>query len=768
MAIDNLNIMTSWIPAWQQTDKYSSQPWCLRSKNLDIFSSSKSVKGTAWSEETETWSNILYDDGVLSLTSDGKVYQYWVLFRDVVAWFPTYNVSYDWRDWTYNTAQRWNTKWMTVQYENWSWRAFTVFSDRATYTYNKVPYTIDTTLNFTDWLKRDPSWPGEYWSWGDHPLHQWYMFNTTSTSVQYCEVWLVFNTNHIGNKYLTIFANEESPSNCECDIFLQNVERRICKYYYDAQTDSMIPYLDRIENSPTYTPEDFDIYQGIVYPLWIVWPAPTNWSEHVTLWFRFKQREGSTSYKRTGWVLNIWVLWWPEKWYFQRLCLDPTDRNDFAWWDHNEYYTYEPLNRNTLKDVWEYKWRKWSTVQTLYKWDWQRVLNPQRQHVMQWDLQQSMAWENSTTMDVIDMIVWNENVQMIGNQDWNGYITPCYLTWWKGTPYIAYWCTFKGAMNIDYLLYLVGEDRGVSQLRVFNGQELAPLIWWNRKDGEDFIDTDEQYRFNGMMVEYKWNLILATEDNRIFEYWQTYGGKGGSFILDVPWTITWIKVQWDDLIVFYSITETVWWVETTYHYTTTYQDAETKKNFLNREAEYPIAIGNHLLEKEESDLYLSYKIPNKSCSLEFRWNANHYTFWTFKVENPWSMDYLTNHFKINGTNGDYYLEYVENHWDEYTFKLVGDLPEQTNSTSKTLLYYDEEGEQWNTWATYEEYHHFRYIGEITADGYKEGEYRFHNLNNLLDLPKSHTLQIKVIGKGNNTGTPELFTVDLVANQRNRW
>jgi hypothetical protein len=93
------------------------------------------------------------------------------------------------------------------------------------------------------------------------------MFNTTSTSVQYCEVGLVFNTNHIGNKYLTIYANEESPSNCECDIFLQRVERRICKYYYDAQTDSMIPYLDRIEYSPTYTSEDFDIYQGIVYPL---------------------------------------------------------------------------------------------------------------------------------------------------------------------------------------------------------------------------------------------------------------------------------------------------------------------------------------------------------------------------------------------------------------------------------------------------------------------------------------------------------------------
>lgn len=794
MAIDNLNVMTSWLPAGQQTDKYSTKPWCLRSKNLDIFSSSKSAKGTAWSEETQAWSNILYDDGVLSLTSDGKVYQYWVLFRDIVAWFPVYNVSYDWRDGTYNSAQRWNTKWMTVQYENWSWRAFTVFSDRATYTYNKVPYSIDTTLNFSDWLKRDPSWPGEYWSWGDHPLHQWYMFNTTSTSVQYCEVGLVFNTNHIGNKYLTIFANEESPSNCECDIFLQDVERRICKYYYDAQTDSMLPYLDRIEYSQTYTPEDFDIYNGIVYPLWIVWPAPTNWSEHVTLGFRFKQREGSTSYKRTGWVLNIWVLWWPEKWYFQRLCLDPTDRSVFAWGDHNEYYTYEPLNRNTLKDVWEYKWRKWSTVQTLYKRDWQWVLNENRQHVMQWDLQQYMAWENPTTMDVIDMISWNEKIYMIGNMDGNGYIIPCELTGWKGTPYIAYGCTFKGATNIDYLMYLVGEDRGISQLWCYNTQELVPLIWGDKKKVEvdsvthrkadnDFIDTNEQYRFNWKMVEYRGDLVLATEDNRLFRYGQTAGGKGWSFIFDIPWEITDLRTENDNLIVSYEVTRTETdeneqEVEVTYKYNRTYQDDIADKNYLTeREAVYPIALWNHLLEKEESDLYTSYILPSKDCKLEFWGAGNHYHYRTFKVWNvvPWSwvspsvaLNLLrTWKLQIAGTTWDYRLEYVEDDGTRFTYRLVGDLPQQTENSIKQLTkatanHIDD------PFYTFTEFHHFRKIGEITAEGYTEGEYRFHNLNNKLELPKTHSLQIMVKGTWTAEASPELFTVDLIANQRERW
>ena len=59
MAIDNLNYYSAWLPAGQQTDRYSSQPWCLRSKNLDIFSSSKSVKATAWSNPITIWSDVI-------------------------------------------------------------------------------------------------------------------------------------------------------------------------------------------------------------------------------------------------------------------------------------------------------------------------------------------------------------------------------------------------------------------------------------------------------------------------------------------------------------------------------------------------------------------------------------------------------------------------------------------------------------------------------------------------------------------------------------
>ena len=75
---------------------------------------------------------------------------------------------------------------------------------------------------------------------------------------------------------------------------------------------------------------------------------------------------------------------------------------------------------------------------------------------------------------------------MIWNMDWNWYIIPCDLTWGRWTPYIAYGCTFTWAVNIDYLLYLVGTDRGESQLWVYNTQQLVPILWWNEeKDRED-------------------------------------------------------------------------------------------------------------------------------------------------------------------------------------------------------------------------------------------------------------------------------------------
>ena len=41
MAMDNLNFYSAWLPAGQQTDRYSSKPGCLRSNRRCGYSGSR-------------------------------------------------------------------------------------------------------------------------------------------------------------------------------------------------------------------------------------------------------------------------------------------------------------------------------------------------------------------------------------------------------------------------------------------------------------------------------------------------------------------------------------------------------------------------------------------------------------------------------------------------------------------------------------------------------------------------------------------------------
>lgn len=121
---------------------------------------------------------------------------------------------------------------------------------------------------------------------------------------------------------------------------------------------------------------------------------------------------------------------------------------------------------------------------------------------------------------------------------------------------------------------------------------------------------------------------------------------------------------------------------------------------------------------------------------------------------------------IDGTDFNYHFEFVEKNWDYLTFKLVWDLPAMTGQETMRLTEFITMLDP--HYISYTEFNHFRKIWEITTTEYQEWEFRFHNLNNKLELPKSHSLQIMVRGKGNQTYTPELFALDLVANQRERW
>ena len=141
--------------------------------------------------------------------------------------------------------------------------------------------------------------------------------------------------------------------------------------------------------------------------------------------------------------------------------------------------------------------------------------------------------------------------------------------------------------------------------------------------------------------------------------------------------------------------------------------------------------------------------------------ANHYHFWTFTSTDNVTLS-ETESYKIKWTSWTYALKFIERNGEQYTFRLEWDLPvmdtgekQIIDSTNAVVI-------------NSTDFNHFRKIWTIETDKYWEWEFRFHNLNNKLELPKSHSLQIMVKGKWTANYTPELFSVDLVANQRDRW
>ena len=746
MAIDNLNYYSAWLPAGQQTDRYSSQPWCLRSKNLDIFSSSKSVKATAFSTPSQWDSDIIKEEWGLVLKTDWKVYERTalgdVLFVDPSVNFPVYKVSYTWENWPFNDAEWGTVQDMSVAVEWDEWKSFVVYTDRASYVYSKVKYTPAKSFGGdTDRLVIQ---------WGGDPYQYWYFFRKSGSSAS-ASLWIIVDNPQFTTIPIRLYATESSST--DSHISLDSYTTYDPKwYYYDAELDAMTPTatLHSIQEIPV----SWDILQ------WFTFNAPSfpvyNSSRRmISLNFKWTKVEWSSTTSWSGWELYVDINWWPSA--DHRISLTWGGKSD---WDYNDYYTYLPIRERKLQDIGEYYWMKWQSFQPLYDREssWVDVNGEKK---TRYDFTMYSWWANDPWMDVIWLISWNEQVYMIGNMDWNGYIIPCDLSWGRWTPYIAYGCEFKWVTNIDYLLYLVGENRWISCLWVYNWQELVPVIWGREeKDSKNLIKNEEQYKFDWKIVNWRKNLIFTTEDNRIFQYWQTFGGKGWVFIHELPSeaTITWLKANWNDLEIDYSITES--W--TTTNYSITYQDDTPIKNYnIEWMAEYPIVIWNHLLEKEESDLFVSYILPSSACKLEFWGMANHYHFRTFTSSDSYTFSTEAS-YKMKWCTGNYALKFIEKNDNQYTFRLEWDLPVQNWNDMKIT------DTEWTELINYSEYNHFRKIGEITTIEYQEWEFRFHNLNNKLELPKSHSLQIMVKGKGNQNYTPELFALDLVANQRERW
>ena len=95
------------------------------------------------------------------------------------------------------------------------------------------------------------------------------------------------------------------------------------------------------------------------------------------------------------------------------------------------------------------------------------------------------------------------------------------------------------------------------------------------------------------------------------------------------------------------------------------------------------------------------------------------------------------------------------------FQLVWDLPVQINTTNKISY-------EWWSSLTFTSFNHFRKLKTIKAQWYTEKFDRTVNINNMLQLPTTHSLQVMIKWYWTEKYTPEIFTVNLVSNQRNRW
>lgn len=762
MAEKDLVYFKQWIPAGHQMDKYSANPWCLFSKNVDIFSSSNSYKATAFTAATaqDSWIVDSDDRERIILKSNWDVVDTannnTVIFNAITEFTAIWcnpKVDYVWPESNnfnhYSDAEFWTPKNIIVKYDWDNWTEIVVISDRTMFVKQETDVTRD--IKYASW----------YWNGCTPVIDQ-------DTNV--------IELTNITNKNFSVYINADTPWFCNAKMYVyrdntgsstwtlnwsQNnpVVFKRALMYYDAQTDSMKQY-DSTGDSIYITPPALEEWTVKIFNVPVY--NSTWWNTYYNHFIQFYFTLDTTDTVDSD---------HPRNWY---VSIDIISRIE-------EYYTLLPQRDNRIvKNVWEYYFiSDWGTFPSLWNFSSEWV---QRNITISWESRtvkkalytfvQYMWWEIDPAMDAVDCVVFDEKVYLICNQDWNWYIFPCDLSWGKWTPYIAYWVEFKSAIVLNYLIYLVWDNRGISTLFVYSWTELVHVIEGNEKNWkrDDYVNHSEQYKFNWMMADWRWKLVLWTSDNRIFCYWQTFWGRWWAFIHSLAdWqTLTRIRTVWKDLQIKYTENSVV--------KTITYQDDTAVKNYNTQfEVVYPIILWNHIIEKEVYDLYCSYRLPSSDTKLEFWLSVNHNYFWSFKIPTAPTIEEWTEWSLWNMVEDDSYkLKFIEKNWLWYTFILEWDLPVQSafNAIDRKIYRETEEDTEWVLPFLIEhpftEYNHFKKIWEVTSDWYKEWFYRDYNITNKLWLPRTHSVQLMIRWIWTSNESPEVFWVSLDSNQRNRW
>ena len=739
MAKDNSQIVfyQQWVAAWQQVDKYSSQPWCVDSKNLDIFSDTQSVKAMAWTEKAEVSNEWIDIDpkGRFYLASDGRVWD-----SDNEEWidhdyFDENANQINYSDWQWQSkAVFWTPKKLWVAYwSDWSWKTISILTDRLLYNI------------YSDWIH----------------IQAW--------DVYWLRSWEPCTRDWIETGRYTVMSVSTAPSSLSYNGWhYENSEQQMddCPWGFHTEPDRVEKFMRmkmRITAQGWW-------YKDITLESWksIVWWNTTT-KNFISSWTWAKVLDLSIV------SLSSWSSYDTDEFFYDNFITKNDSWNWTSW-----IYIHATTDRNANQDIrcsfykkedWTYLYPKDRNIIEIEDDTYIEIDSTEYEQLSYYALEDK-DWNTYYQLTQVNTLDLPDDTQIVAfargfdfqycfANKWDlwivYYMTDVHLaTWDAGWRFV--WTHFINAIMIGNYTYVLAEKRWVRGLYIFSNWDMKKIIWAENRYTEwmNLVNGREFFNFNGLMANWRDCVVCPTKDEVYMYGRNKLGINSWAFILKVDWEITRVDAERWYLDVYYE----QWGTE----YRQTLQDDVNIRRYQSDfNVTYPLQISSHINEKEPLQLGVSYMLPNSSCALEAYLSVNDYYFWSFKTDwntTPTAWD----KFKMSWCSGDYWLVFVEKRWGWLTFTLSGNLPYQSANT-KNLVSEDN-----NTTIAYTDFNHFKFIGDIkTTNKAEECDWKhiILSLSNRNNLPVVRKAQVKIIGKTDNHVSPELYDVRLLSDQFDR-
>ena len=707
MSLKPLTFYQQGAVAGMQQDQYSQAPWFVDSKNLDIFSSSQSVKATAWSEPKLVDSNIVDVDhrGRFELHKNGKVRD-----REASAYITNNDNFSESLDsiqylWESETLQFWTPKNLVVKYGDVDWETIVVITDRMAISYYRKWLNIEKLkINNSDWYSVKTDYQGRN-VYQIKPLKNW-VFNV-----------IIENVDHMFGKFRFVIRRKDNSSG---NIRLKEASWRAFNATYSKREKSF----------------STNWFSKKVYA-WI--GDLSHNQDEITLECYGSDGESwgmlVLSLETSGWYNGMLQLDLVEVTEDKQLFL-PEER----WLTKQEDFFYS-FSTNTFRRFFFSEERNKYRSQKCY----QFIFDTYKDY--------------GKEVSIISMMLINEQNYVFLNKGGSFYFY--IIEWdWEISTYRAYeWYTLLSATRVGEIIYMIVRARGMVGLYAYYNWTLKKISSPEILDGnEDSINPKKPLHFNGLLCTWREHLILGTDDNQIVAYRENQGRNVFTNILKKKGIkkILNIKAGKDRLEISY-----LWTDDNTYSLYS--QDDRILKNYQSDfSITFPKQIGSHLLEKEPKELEISYMLPNKNCSLEIWLNVNDYHFRTYELEGEAQI--TNGSYKIDGTDGEYQLKFIEKRENKLTFVLEGELPHQTEKKALKLIKLSWD---WPEEIVAKSFDHFKYVGTIREEKFTHGKQRLVALTAEHNLPRARVLQIRVDWKTDWKSSPEIYSVHFTSEQVER-